>query len=598
MALFIVLYFVLIFRLASIQLEDSKEYKESIATQCIRKVRLPAMRGRIFSSDGKIIADNTVSYSVVFHLAEMKKAGKRTNSINYIYSWVQKLANALHRKLKIEKVDIIRHMNLRPAMGMTIFSDLTPKELAICSEISPPVPGMEIVALPVRYYPYGEVGCHFLGYTGKDDPGNAPDRKDYSYYVPDIKGKSGIEKMIDKRINLGVGFQGLRGKAGSKLLRVNVKGYVHDDLGVVITPKSGNNVVLTINWNAQKAAAKVIEGKTGSVIVLDADTGAVIAMASSPGFNPNAFTNGISRKSWNRLLHDPKRPLYDRALMGVYMPGSIIKPLVAFAALKDGISPDETIFCDGRAPIGNTSIKCWAWKYGGHGYENMVNAIRDSCNVYFVETGIKVGLDKLAEMYKAAGIGRKTGIGLPERRGVLPSREYKKKVNGRRWTNFDTGLISIGQGMVTLTPMEAVVYTAAIANGGIVWQPHILKEITNHNNKPLYEIFPHESGRLPVTEKEIKIVQEGMYKVVNDPNGSGRRAQNDFFTLSGKTGTAQVGSPPNRFKNTWFIGFGSYKNHTYAIVVSVEHGLAGGLTNAPMVKNFFNMWLEKEKGRE
>ena len=587
------LYCVLLIRLASIQLEDSNEYKESIATQSIRRVRMPAMRGRIFSSEGKVLADNKVCYNVVFHLAEMRKAGRRNRSVDYIYSWVQKLAKALRRKLELTKEDIIKQMNMRPAMPITVFSNLNPEELAICSEYSPPIPGMEIVAIPQRYYPYKGIGCHFIGYTGKDDPGEAPDRKDFNYYVPDVKGRSGIEKMIDRHINLGAGYRGLRGEAGSKLLRVNVKGYVHDDLGVNTSTRNGNNVVLTIDWKAQEAADKVMEGKAGSLILLDAETGAVLAMASSPGFDLNDFTDGISTKKWNKLLHDPKRPLFDRALMGTYMPGSIIKPVVALAALNDGINPSDTVYCDGMAKIGNSGIRCWIWKYGGHGYETMSDALRDSCNVYFVETGIKIGLDNIAAMYKAVGLGSDTGIGLPERSGILPSVKEKKRVFGTPWRTFDTGLISIGQGILTLTPMQAVLYTAAIANGGTLWRPYLIKGVYNYNDKLLYRAFPHETGRLPVTQADIAVIHDGMYKSVWDrANGGGSwRAQNDLITLYGKTGTAQVGSPPNRYKNTWFICFGTVKGRTYAMVISVEHGVAGGLTNAPMAKQFFEMWL-------
>jgi penicillin-binding protein 2 len=592
-AVILLLYIVLLTRLVSIQLQDTNEYKESIATQSIRRIRIPAIRGRVFSSDGKILADNKVSYNVVFHLAEMRKAGRRHRSVDYIYSWAQKLAKALHRKLELTKKDIIRHMNMRPAMPITVFTDLNKRALAICTEYSPPILGMEIVALPQRFYPFHEVGCHFLGYTGKDDPGQASDRKDFNYYVPDVKGRNGIEKMIDKRIDLGVGYRGLRGKAGSKLLRVNVKGYVHDDLGVTIPPRNGNNVVLTIDWKAQEAAAKVLEGKTGSLILLDADTGAVLAMASSPGFDPNEFTGGISSSKWKKLLYDPKRPLFDRTLMGTYMPGSIIKPIVSLAALKAGINPYDSVYCDGLAKIGNSGIHCWIWRYGGHGYETMEDAIRDSCNVYFVETGLKLGLEKIAAMYKAAGLGKDTGIGLPERSGILPSVAQKKRVFGTPWRSFDTGLISIGQGILTVTPIQAVVYTAAIANGGTMWKPYIIKSITNYNNKLLYQSFPHKNGVLPVTQKDLNVVKSGMYKSVNDrANGGGSwRAKNKFITLSGKTGTAQVGTPPNRYKNTWFICFGTYHGRTYAMIISVEHGVAGGLTNAPMAKDFFELWL-------
>ena len=584
------LYLLLIIRLGSLQLDTQSEYSKKIAIQSIRRVRVPATRGRMFSSDGKIVADNVPSYNIVFHLAEMRKRG-HTKTVNNIYDCVQKIAAVIHRNLGITKGDIIKHMNMRPAVPMTMFSDLKKRELAAAFDHIPSIPGMEIVTLPTRYYPYESSACHILGYTGKDDSGTAPDRTRYSYYIPDIEGRSGLEKLLDEKIEMGPGYSGLRGKAGENLLRVNVKGYVYDDLGVSQASRNGNNVKLTLNWKAQRAAEKVLRGKKGSIVLLDASTGAVLAMASSPSYDLNLFTNGISRKNWKSLLKDPDRSLFNRALMGQYMPGSMIKPLVALAALKDGVKRDDTIYCNGAAPIGNSKIRCWIWKYGGHEEETIIDAIRDSCNVYFVQTGLKLGLDKIAAMYSVAGLGKKTGIGLPERSGQCPSRELKKRLIGRKWTAFDTGLISIGQGMLTITPLQAAVYTAAIANGGIIWKPYLVSQIYNYNNKLLYSAIPEEANRLPVTLDKINIVREGMYEAVHDPNAVCKRANNEFISLYGKTGTAQVGPPNNRRKNTFFSGFGKYKNNLYAVAISVEDGRSGGLTNAPMAKEFFTIWL-------
>ncbi len=592
----IILVFVsiLIIRLAMIQITGNNKYSKSINTQSIRRIRVPAIRGRIISSDGHVIADSIPNYNIVFHLTEMRVYGARDKSIKHIYKSAQEIADKIHRELKLTKKNIIKHMNLKPAMPITILSNLSAKELAIASEISPPVHGMEIIPIPTRYYPDGKTASNFIGYTGKEDAGSAPDRKKFSYYIPDTKGRAGLEKLLDKQINIGAGYNGLRGKAGSKLVRVNVKGYVHDDLGINIDTRNGNSVKLTINWKAQKAAKETLKGKNGALVLLDANTGAVIAMASSPTFDSNLFTDGISSKEWNKLLYSSDKPLLDKPLMGAFMPGSIVKPLVALAALKSGINPNETVYCDGAAKIGNSRIRCWAWKYGGHGNENMYDAIRDSCNVYFVKTGIKLGLDNLSEIYNSSGIGRKTGVGLPERSGIMPTRALKKKIHNRNWNSFDTGLISIGQGMISLTPVQAALFTAAIANGGIVWKPYLVQTVLNYNNKPLYTFKPKIVDKIPVSMKMIDTVRQGMYEVVNDSNGSGKRAKTDVISLYGKTGTAQIGPRDKRTKNTWFTGFGQHKNKLYSIAISVNGGVAGGLTNAPMAKKFFELWLSEE----
>lgn len=588
----IVFFIILIVRLGYVQLSDNEQYNESIDTQSVRIIRIPAIRGQIKSADGIIIADSVPCYSIVFHLAEMRKYGQREKNVNFIYDLAKNIAVLLNRKMEITTENIIQQINLRPAIPMTVFSNLTEKELALASEISPPIPGMEISAIPKRYYKYGKLACHIIGYVSKDDPGEAPDKDKYSYYIPDIKGKSGLEKLLDTKTVSGNEYNGLRGTAGSKLVRVNVKGYVHDDMGITDMPINGNNVELTLNWKAQQSAVKTLEGKKGAIVVLDANTGAVIAMASSPVFDSNIFSLGISQTEWKKLITNKSKPLINRALTGEFMPGSIIKPLVVLAALKSRISPDSTIYCTAEGvKIGNTHIKCWSSKYGGHGTEAMISAVKDSCNSYFVETGLKIGFDNLVDMYKHAGIGRKTGIELPERQGILPSKELKQKIEKTAWTNFDTGLISMGQGMVAITPIQAALYTAAIANGGTVWKPYLIKTVYNSNNKLLFETLPIQVDKLPVTEEELAVVREGMYDAVYAPGGCGKKAKNNAIELYGKTGTAEVGPLEHRTKNTWFIGFGYHDSSAYSIAILVEGGEAGGMTNAPMAKTFFETWL-------
>jgi len=590
----IILFVVLIVRLGEVQLEDKNKYSDSIDTQSIRIVRNPGIRGKIISSDDVILAENIPSYNIVFHPSEMRASGKQSKTVANIYEKAELAARLTDRHLSLTKQDIIKHMNLRPAIPITVLTGLTQEEMAKIAEYSPSIQGLEIISLPLRYYPYGEIGCHILGYVGKDDPNKAADKSDYQYYIPDVVGRSSIEKLYDQEINMGAGYAGLRGQAGSSLLRVNVRGFVHDDLGVSIPAKNGNDLKLTIDWRAEKAAYSTLDGKVGAIVVLNAENGAVVALASTPGFNPNEFTNGISYKSWDKLINAPDKPLLDRALLGTSMPGSIVKPLVALAALEDGLDPNEEIFSGRGVKIGNAEIKSWAYSQGGLGNENLYEALRDSDNVYFVTQGLRLGLDKLYEMYKHAGIGRKTGIGLPESAGLIPSRELKKKSDGNLWTAFDTGLISIGQGLISITPLQAAVYTAAIANGGTVYRPYLLDEIYSSSGLLLYKNSSIVMDKLPVSQKSILEVQHGMWDVVNDPEGGGRRAKNEFVTLYGKTGTAQVGVGEKKRLNTWFIGFWEKDGVTYSMSIFVQSGKAGGMTNAPMAKEFIEKWFGEE----
>ncbi len=592
LGVFLAAYGVVAVRLWTEQLTKGADYAETVSSQSVRNVRIPAIRGRIFTSDGYALADNTPCYNIVFHLAEMRVPGRRFKTVDNILSCADRLALILGRGHGLTANGISSHMASKPAMPVTVFEALNAKELAAASELTPTILGMEITILPRRRYPAGKTACHILGYVSSEDPGKASDREQYSYYIPDLVGRSGLEKLLDDHIAIGPGFDGLIGEAGNNLLIVDAKGYTHDDLGVSRPPRDGNEVALTLNYTAQAVAETLLEGRKASVVVLNAKNGAILAMASSPSFNPNHFVPRISRAEWNKLIKDPAKPLLNRAMVGEYMPGSIIKPLVALAALKAGIDPTATINCSGGSQIGNTQIHCWIWKSGGHGPLDMINATMQSCNCYFIEIGRRTGLNALAEMMAAGGIGRSAGIGLPESSGKLPSRSLKRKLQGGEWNEYDTCLISIGQGLVTLTTLQAAIYTAALANGGTVWRPRLVESVYNHEHTLLYTQPPTIVDMLPVTPEFIGIVKKGMFKVVNDPDGTGKKAKTDVATVYGKTGTAQIGTAENRRRQTWFSGFAEHGDDLYAITVSVEDGLSGGVSCAPLVKKFFEDFLK------
>ena len=590
LCLFLAAYGVVISKLWIEQLTKGADYAETVSSQSVRSVRMPAVRGRIFTSDGYALADNVPSYNIVFHLAEMRVPGPRAKTKKNILECAERVASAIGRDSTMNARLLSLHMSGKPAMPVTVFEDLGPSELAAASELTPPIPGMEIISIPRRCYPAGKTACHIIGYVGAEDPGSAPDRDLYSYYVPDVVGRSGVEKLLDAKIDIGSGFEGLVGEPGNNLLIVDAKGYTHDDLGLSRPPRDGNEVELTINWRAQTVAESLLEGRKGAIVVLNARSGAILAIASTPRFDPNIFVPRISRADWTRLIKDPAKPLLNRALVGEYMPGSIIKPLVALAALKAGLDPSTSIVCGGSAAIGNTRIHCWLKQ--GHGPLDLPNAIMQSCNVYFIEIGRRAGLHALSGTMAAAGIGRATGLGLPESIGKLPSRELKKKTYGGVWNEYDTCLISIGQGLVTLNTLQAATYTAAIANGGTVWKPYLVESVFNHEHTLLYSQPPTIASELNADPAHIELIRQGMFKVVNDSDGTGKRAKSDIAKIYGKTGTAQIGSPEHRRRQTWFTGFAAHEGNLYAITVSVEDGVSGGVSCAPLAKSFFEAYLK------
>lgn len=588
---FLAFYGILIFKLWCEQIKEGEAHREKISKQSIRKIRVPAVRGRIFTSDKHIVADSAPSYKIMFHPDEMRQPGRQGKTVRYIYESAKQLSSILKKSCPVSEPEILRHLQQKPFLPITVFEDLGSNEIAMAAEMSPPIQGIEIAVIPKRFYPDNNFAAHIIGYIGKSDPKSSDERAQY----PDMEGRSGIERKYDTTIpEADNKIPGIRGNPGRSLVRVNHMGYVHEIIDTE-PATAGNDIVLTIDYKAQKIAEKLIAPRKMAFVLLDADSGAVLAMASSPSVDLNTFVPSISKATWKQYNDDPAKPLINKAVAGEYAPGSIIKPLIALAALTNGRSPNEEVQCNGYSYIGNAHVKCWAWERGGHGNVNLLGGIEQSCNCYFIAQGRKVGLDAISSMLETAGIGQATGFPLAERTGLLPSREYKMKVSKEKWTEFDTAILSIGQGMILITPLQAALYTAAIANGGTIWKPYLLKDVLDAEGQPIFTNTPSAARKINTSEENIMMVQKGMWMVVNAPLGSGKTAKNQYITLCGKTGTAEVGPKDARYKNTWFIAFGRFNNKTYAVSVFADHGESGGRTCAPVAREFFNQWLANEK---
>ncbi len=583
-------YAVLLSSMWMVQIEMGEEHRERISKQSIRRIRIPAVRGRIYSSDGYIIADNRPAYDLAFHLEEMRQPGRRSKTVKYILDRISQTGAEIGRKVNFKEEDILQYMN-KPGLPMVVFENLTSLEMARLAEMREPVNGMAVLSRPLRFYPGGRAFCHVTGYTGLEDPKKADDKEEFSYYVPDLIGKDGIERQLDRIEGTPVELRGLCGEPGGSMVMVDHRGYIYETLSRE-EAICGNNAILTIDWRAQKIAYRLLEGKMGAIVLMDADNGALLAMASSPNYDPNDFVGRISKDRWNSYMQDKNRPMFNRVAMGAYTPGSIVKPLVALGLLENhsDISP---VVCDGVTAIGNARVKCSSWRHGGHGQVDLEDALAVSCNDFFIEKGMVLGLDKLREIFLAAGLGRKTGFILPESAGLIPTREDKLRLYKTKWNEYDTGLLSMGQGIVLLTPLQIVCYVSAIANGGTLWKPRLIKEITSPSGHVLFVAGPERNGTLGVSAENLERVRNGMWKVVNESYGSGKKAKNSKIELYGKSGTGEVGAAGQRYNNTWFVAFGSYGEKNYAMVVFVDHGVSGGSSCAPLVSQFFDEWLEE-----
>ena len=563
------------------------EHTKAVVRQSIRRIRIPANRGRIFSADMAVLAENRVSYDLNFYLEDMRRRGPAATA-KHAYEIYQTLAATLDRPPVLKEEHIRHHVIYRPGLPMTAFTDLGDREIAKVFELQQIHSGLEVTPSAVRFYPHGELAAQLIGYAKREDPALALDRKDYFYYQSDLVGKSGLELFCNEFPSV----RGLRGEPGFQLVKVDNFGFIREVLEETQGMISGNNVVLTLDAKAQTIAEELMRYKVGSMVVLNADSGEVIAMTSQPAYDLNWFSPAISHARYDQLNKDPRKPFLNRSTRESYMPGSIIKVLAAMAFLKHGLDPEESVYCDGRSVVNGVTVRCNAYNSGGHGEVNMFTALERSCNDYFVEHAVALGLDELAAFYAAAGIGIEPGFELGGTKGILPGRDLLRRLEKREWSGHDTAMVSIGQGMVQLTPLQAALYTAAIANGGRLMTPFIVKKVVDDSGNVLREFAPSIREILPVGSDALETIRQGMYQVVHAPRGTGARAKSNLLTLYAKTGTAQVGVRPNLRNNSTLIMFTHYADRSYALAMVIENDPAGGGgACAPLAKTFFERYL-------
>ncbi|MBQ4480872.1 MAG: penicillin-binding protein 2 [Victivallales bacterium] len=569
-------------RLWQVQVLQGAELKRRAQRQAWRPVLLNSVRGRIFA-DRQTIVDNEAHYDLVFYVSEMRQPGKQEKTIQYILETERRLAQYLGRGSSLGHQQVQRQLTRQPVLPMTVFRDLTPEELSAMAEYLPVVPGVAVQPRVERVHPFPGLLTHVLGYTGRDQPDPSEFNADFprAYTTPELIGRNGLERAFD---------QELRGQSGMQLLVVDSIGYARENVGEVTPPTAGNDLYLTIDLKAQQIAEELLQGYQGALVLLEADTGAVLAMASSPSYD----LASLAGKELARLSQDETgRPLLNRATRGLYTPGSIMKPLLALCALER--RPDlanERYECTGKYMIGNHGIRCArTW---GHGVLNLQEAITVSCNPFFIHLGLEVGIDDYAEFLKTAGIGMPAGIEIGDAAGVRPERSTAQKLWKRNWIAVDTAYASLGQGAITITPLQAATFTAAIANGGSLLKPYLVQEIRTPGGSLLMTGQPTVRNRLPVSQENLKLVQQAMRLAVTEKNGSAHGLADACLPLCAKTGTAEVGDGGNRHKNTWVIAFGPADQPKYALACVIEHGQSGGRTAVPIAFDFFQQWLGAE----
>ncbi len=586
----------LTYRLWNLQVAQGMEYQRRLAKQSLRSVRIPGIRGRILDRNGVRMADNRPSYCVSLYLEELRRSGNVQRTVDNVMESLYRIAEAMDRPLQMSPQDVRLHLGRRTPLPLVAWRDLDEAAVARFAERASEFPGAELTVEPVRVYPQGGSACHMLGYVGRADSASLPDAGDdgeapekYHYYLPEMAGKSGIEKRLD-----GV----LRANAGGKLeIQVDVAGFKFDEVSRR-APGKGSDVVLAVDSRIQRAAEAVLEGQRGAAVVVDPRNGDVLALASAPGFDPNQFVPSVPAKVWNQLLKAEARPLYNRATGGEYAPGSTFKPVTLLAALHSGkVSADMRFTCPGYFELGSARFRCW--QHWGHGSIDLQAAIRYSCNVYLFHSALECGPEAVQAMARDCGFGRKTDISLDfERPGLVPDNAWKRTARRDSWRDGDTCNLSIGQGALLVTPVQMGMYAAALANGGTLWQPRLVGRIVAAGGEA-QEIAPAKASGGPSWEaRHIRVVREGMRDAVNQPDGSGKRAKLPNVTVAAKTGTAEYGVKGAGRKMTWMIAFAPFEDPRYAVALLVEDGVSGGTTAAPRVKQLLAQVFAEVEGLE
>ena len=556
-----------------IQVVHSFQYTQSLDKQSIRRIRLPGIRGSIFDKNGVCLAGNNPNYCIALYIEELRAPGKWANTIDKIEKILDEMSTEFNITREVSRKDIAKHIKRRLPLPFLAWQNISPKIIAQVKESDTPMHGIDIYVEPVRTYPQGNSAAHLIGYVGRSKPIQNTETP-YHYYLPEMEGKASIEKELNAI---------LTGTAGGKLIRVDATGFKHDDK-FEKKPTPGTDIKLTIDTRIQKMAETSLHGVRGACVIVDPRNGDILAIASSPSFDLSRFTPRIPTKYWRQLNDNKQLPLFNRAISGAYAPGSIFKPIVAIAALEGkNIKPYTEYNCPGYFELGKANFKCW--KHSGHGIIDVRKALEQSCNVFFFNVGLECGYERIYHMAAAVGLGYKTGISLPgEVSGLLPNNAWKLKHSNDRWRAGDTCNLSIGQGALTVTPLQMAMYTATIANGGTLYHPRLLLEQGSKATLPYRWTSGKVANQLNWSTLTLETVRGGMFDVVNAPTGSGKRVKIPSLIMAGKTGTAEVGPRHNRHKNTWMILFAPYTNPKYAIAMIVEDGISGGITVAPRLR--------------
>ncbi|MEI6267422.1 MAG: penicillin-binding protein 2 [Methylococcaceae bacterium] len=576
----------LIVRLIYLQIVGHEHYSSLAKDNSIKIVPLVPTRGIIYDRHGKVLAENMPSYS-------LELIPEQISNMDETLLRLQKLLDIPDEK--IEQYQKLRKRQKR-FVSTPLLLSLNDEELAKFAVVRPYFRGVDIHTQLVRHYPYSDLAAHVIGYVGRINEAEIKELPLAEYRGSTHVGKLGIESSYENE---------LHGKTGYAEIETNVQARLLNTLHEV-TPDPGTNLYLTLDIDLQKTAYDALDSFNGAVVAIDIKTGGVLAFVSRPGFDPNPFVVGIANEAYQALQASENQPLYNRALRGLYPPGSTIKPFIALAGLEyEAISPQQKLLCPGYYQLPGVSHRYRDWKKGGHGSVDLSRAITESCDVYFYRLASILGIDRMHSFLQKMGFGEKSGIDLiGEKAGLLPSREWKQEQKNQAWYPGETLITGIGQGYHQVTPLQLARATATLANKGKVVTPFLVDKMVSAQGTRPGPTLPNVT--LPLNPDNVNKVIEGMVNVVHSAHGTAKGINTNIdYQIAGKTGTAQVlGIKQNakynenaidfKFRDhALFIAFAPAADPKIAIAVVVENGGHGGSVAAPIAGLVIKQFLQE-----
>lgn len=582
----------LVGRMYFLQVVEADRYRMLAEENRINLRLLPPPRGRILDRFGEPLAVNRQNFRVLI-------VSEQTRDLQ---ATLDALAEVIGLS-EYERERVVKEVRRRRSfVPVTVRENLEWEEMARIQVNAPDLPGVIVNEGLTRFYPQTETAAHVLGYV------SSVDEKDLTgdplLQLPGFRiGKQGMEREFDL---------GLRGSGGNSQVEVNALGRVIRELERK-EAEAGTDLSLTLDERLQRFTAERLGAESAASVVIDVHTGEVLVMASMPSFDPNVFNRGLTQREWNALSGDPRAPMTNKTISGQYSPGSTYKMVVALAALEHGaIGTDQTVFCRGHTDLGSRRFHCWEGR--GHGNMDMVQAIAQSCDVYFYEVARRVGVDRIADMANRLGLGHSSGLGLAgERDGLIPTEAWKRATLGKSWQKGETFNTAIGQGYVLTTPMQLAVMAARLSTGLAV-EPVITRQIMLDG--AVVQRPPKAFASLAIDPTHLEVARRGMFEVLNGPRGTARasKLKSKDTKMSGKTGTTQVRRitmaqrdaglpkgdeiPWNERTHALFVAFAPDDNPRYALSVIVEHGGGGAAVAAPIARDIMTEVLRLDPSRK